>query len=146
MTFPMVQKQWESLVELCASLCDSCEISPQNIKGHRDFSNTQCPGDWLYSQLPRLRKDVANKLGQRITSEEVENESPSVNLRLGSSGPAVIKLQQQLLRKGFNPGAIDGDFGENTQTAVINFQRSSGFSAEGIDGIVGTQTRAALGL
>jgi hypothetical protein len=144
--FPMIQKQWESLVELCVSLCDSCDISPQNIKGHRDFSNTQCPGDWLYGQLPRLRKDVANKLGQRITSEEMENESTSVTLRLGSSGPAVIKLQQQLLNKGFNPGAIDGDFGENTQTAVIAFQRASGFSAEGIDGIVGPQTRTALGL
>ena len=146
MIFPMIEKQWGSLVELCVSLCDSCNISPQNIKGHRDFSNTKCPGDWLYNQLPRLRKDVANKLGQRITSEEVENESSSATLRLGSSGPAVIKLQQQLLNKGFNQGAIDGDFGENTQAAVMAFQRSSRFSEEGIDGIVGPQTRTALGL
>lgn len=130
MTFQMVQKQWESLVELCASLCDSCDISPQNIKGHRDFSNTDCPGDWLYNQLPRLRKDVADKLGLRFTPEELENDSPAVTLRFGSSGPAVTRLQQRLRERGFNTGAIDGDFGENTLAAVKAFQRSVGLPDE----------------
>jgi hypothetical protein len=143
MTFQMVQKQWESLVELCASLCDSCDISPQNIKGHRDFSNTDCPGDWLYNQLPRLRKDVADKLGLRLTPEELENDSPAVTLRFGSTGPAVTRLQQRLRDRGFNPGAIDGDFGENTLAAVKAFQRSVGLPD---DGVVGPNTRAALGL
>lgn len=143
MTFHMNPKQWESLVELCASLCDSCKISPKNIKGHRDFSNTDCPGDWLYSQLPNLRKQVANKLGLQFTLEELENSSQVVDLKFGSTGSEVIKLQQRLRDKGFNPGAIDGDFGENTQAAVKAFQRSVGLRD---DGIVGRNTRAALGL
>jgi Putative peptidoglycan binding domain/N-acetylmuramoyl-L-alanine amidase len=143
MTFHMGQKQWESLVELCASLCDSCNISPTNIKGHRDFSNTDCPGDWLYSQLPRLRKEVADKLGLKFRLEELEHNSQVVELKFGSTGAEVIKLQQKLRDKGFNPGAIDGDFGENTQAAVKAFQRSVGLKD---DGIVGKKTRAALGL
>ncbi len=143
MTFQMGQKQWDSLVELCASLCDSCKISPANIKGHRDFSNTDCPGDWLYSQLPRLRKEVTDKLALKLTTEELENDSQVVDLEFGSTGAEVIKLQQRLRDKGFNPGAIDGDYGENTQAAVKAFQRSVGLVD---DGIVGKKTRAALGL
>ncbi|MEG4517369.1 MULTISPECIES: N-acetylmuramoyl-L-alanine amidase [unclassified Microcoleus] len=143
MTFPMSPKQWESLVELCVSLCDSCKISPLNIKGHRDFSNTDCPGDWLYGQLPRLRKQVADKLGMRFTPEQLENESQFVALSFGSTGPAVIKIQQRLRDLGFNPGAVDGLFGENTEAAVKAFQRSVGLED---DGRVGINTRTKLGL
>ncbi|MBD2521709.1 N-acetylmuramoyl-L-alanine amidase [Nostoc sp. FACHB-133] len=136
MTFKMGQKQWDSLVELCVSLCNSCNINPKNIRGHREFSNTDCPGEWLFSQLPRLRQEVAEKLG---TSLEQDEEL----LKLDSIGQDVIELQQKLTDKGFSPGAIDGDFGENTKQAVIAFQRSFGLAA---DGIVGTDTRKALGL
>jgi hypothetical protein len=141
MTFNMRQQQWESLVRLCASLCDSCNVSPTHIRGHRDFSNTDCPGDWLYSQLPRLRKEVADKLGLQFSPDELENTSQTVNLKFGSTGPEVIKLQQLLRHKGFNPGAIDGDFGETTEAAVRAFQRSANLID---DGIVGSATRSAL--
>lgn len=143
MTFQMGQKQWQSLVELCVSLCDSCNISPLNIKGHRDFSNTDCPGDLLYNQLPRLRKQVADKVGLEFTPEQLQNESQVVDLKFGSTGSAVIKLQQRLRDRGFNPGAVDGVFGENTEAAVKAFQRSVGLLD---DGIVGINTRTKLGL
>jgi hypothetical protein len=60
----MSSAQWESLVNICAALCESCDIDPANIKGHRDFVNTTCPGDWLYEQLPRLRNEVAQRITQ----------------------------------------------------------------------------------
>lgn len=143
MTFQMGQKQWDSLIEICTSLCASCNISPINIKGHRDFSDTDCPGDWLYSQLPQLRKQVADKLSLKFIAEELNNNSQIVDLKFGSTGAEVIKLQQLLHDKGFNPGAIDGAFGENTDSAVKAFQRSVGLED---DGIVGVNTRTALGL
>jgi Putative peptidoglycan binding domain/N-acetylmuramoyl-L-alanine amidase len=136
MTFNMGHEQWTSLVDLCASICESCNISPNNIRGHRDFSNTDCPGDWLYSQLPQLQADVAKKLGQPIIPIDSD-------LELGSTGPSVIQLQQRLLSKGFSPGAIDGIFGDNTKQAVIQFQRSTGLKD---DGIVGPSTLASLGI
>jgi len=64
MTFQMGKKQWDSLVSLCAAICQTCNLKPENIRGHRDFSLTACPGDWLYSQLPKLRQEVQNKLKQ----------------------------------------------------------------------------------
>lgn len=147
MTFTMRQQQWNSLVELCSSLCSSCEISPLNIKGHRDFSDTDCPGDLLYNQLPQLRKEVADRLGLRFTSDQFENDpnngTVTFELKFGSTGSLVIRLQDQLRLKGFNPGASDGWFGENTQVAVKAFQRSVGLKD---DGVVGPKTRSALGL
>ncbi|MBD2098361.1 N-acetylmuramoyl-L-alanine amidase [Trichocoleus sp. FACHB-591] len=143
MEFHMGQKQWDSLVELCASLCKSCKISPKNIRGHREFSQTICPGDWLFSQLPRLRKEVASRLELQTDPKELENDTSDEVLKLGSTGLDVTKLQQHLREKGFKPGAADGFFGENTQAAVIAFQKSAKLVA---DGSVGPKTRTALGL
>jgi len=65
------------------------------------------------------------------------------NLKEGSSGPDVVRLQERLKQLGFNPGAIDGQFDLGTEAAVLAFQRSEGLLA---DGIVGPRTIRALGL
>ena len=52
-------------------------------------------------------------------------------------------LQRLLLGRGHFPGAIDGDFGENTKAAVVAFQRAVGIKATGE---VDVTTRKALGL
>ncbi|MCA1993703.1 MAG: N-acetylmuramoyl-L-alanine amidase [Coleofasciculus sp. S288] len=130
-TYQMSAKQWDSLVELCASICSSCKIDPDNIKGHRDFSPTQCPGNWLYSQLSRLRQDVRKRLDLPV--EEY--------LKEGDSGSKVKELQQVLKSRGFNPGPIDGIFGSGTTQAVISFQKFNGIKP---DGIVGPVTWNAL--
>lgn len=62
-------------------------------------------------------------------------------LRLGASGPAVVALQRKLLKRGFNPGAIDGEFGLGTEAALLAFQNSEGLVA---DGVAGPRTLAAL--
>lgn len=48
-----------SLVSLCAYICQQYNLSPNAIYGHKDFNDTQCPGDVLYGMLPQLRRDVA---------------------------------------------------------------------------------------
>jgi Putative peptidoglycan binding domain/N-acetylmuramoyl-L-alanine amidase len=134
MTSIMGQKQWDSLVELCVSLCSSCGISPENIRGHRDFSNTDCPGDWLYAQMPKLQQEVATKLGISIAVGV---------LKMGSKGKMVGQLQTKLKEKGFDLGPIDSIFGEMTRIAVIAFQESQNIPA---DGIVGEKTLKLLDL
>lgn len=57
-------------------------------------------------------------------------------LRLGSRGDAVRELQQKL---GIEP--VDGSFGPLTDTAVKDYQRANGLTA---DGVVGSQTWAKL--
>ena len=63
------------------------------------------------------------------------------SLKSGSTGPQVIALQQLLQQRGFDPGAIDGQFGAATEAAVRAFQQSVGLRA---DGVVGPNTIAAL--
>ncbi len=62
-------------------------------------------------------------------------------LKLGSRGPAVTSLQQDLTALGYNTYGIDGIFGTNTQKAVVAFQKAKGISS---DALVGTQTKTAL--
>ena len=53
---------WDSLVVFCAFICRQYGIPVEEIKGHRDFYNTECPGDRLYAKLPQLRKEVTAAL------------------------------------------------------------------------------------
>lgn len=67
-------------------------------------------------------------------------------LKLGSKGAAVIQLQKLLTQHGINgrnkkPISIDGDFGENTEYAVCQFQKKQNLKA---DGLVGNNTLKAL--
>lgn len=55
----------------------------------------------------------------------------------------VRALQNALKAAGFDPGPMDGVFGEWTEKAVVNFQNSRGLI---VDGIVGRDTGTALGL
>ncbi len=63
-------------------------------------------------------------------------------LRLGSAGPSVVRLQEQLNRHSVTPLLkADGEFGQKTHLNVVSFQRRSGLVA---DGIVGVRTWDAL--
>ena len=130
MTNKMAATQWNSLVDLCTSICSSCNIDPANIKGHRDFKATNCPGDWLYSQLPRLRQEVKQRLAP-----------PTIPLKKGSKGQKIKDAQGYLKAWGFAPGPIDGIFGAGTETALIAFQKAKNLTA---DGVIEAKTWQAL--
>ncbi len=53
---------YASLTSLCSYICYQYGIAPTQIFGHRDFNDTECPGDKLYAMLPQLRKDVAARM------------------------------------------------------------------------------------
>jgi hypothetical protein len=62
-------------------------------------------------------------------------------IKLGSKDIDVTTLQTMLKAKGFFDEPVTGTFGMTTKSAVMNFQRAKGLI---VDGIVGTQTWAAL--
>lgn len=53
----------------------------------------------------------------------------------------IKQIQALLTYLGYNPGAVDGADGANTQAAVKRFQAAEGL---GVDGIAGSKTQAAL--
>lgn len=73
--------------------------------------------------------------------EAFESPPPRRVLRSGSRGTDVSDLQRRLNAAGFDSGAVDGVFGARTDRAVRAFQSARRLGA---DGIVGSQTWAAL--
>jgi putative chitinase len=81
-----------------------------------------------------LRKAKAIWMADRTTT----GSNPTV--RRGDTGDAVVDLQNELIEAGYRL-SVDGDFGEHTEEAVVDFQTRHGLSP---DGVVGARTWAAL--
>lgn len=64
-------------------------------------------------------------------------------IKIGSKGDLVQEIQSKLAENGFDPGPIDGVFGQKTWDAVIKFQESKKLDA---DGIVGPNTLEAMAI
>lgn len=62
-------------------------------------------------------------------------------LRRGTKHELVAMVQEVLKDNGLYGGAVDGDFGAGTETAIKNVQRTRRLT---VDGVIGNQTWKAL--
>ncbi|SCK53080.1 Putative peptidoglycan binding domain-containing protein [Streptomyces sp. WMMB 714] len=108
------QALWDSLVQLVAWIAAQYGTDLANIKGHRDFNSTECPGEVLYGRLQELRDAVGNALGLSSSLGELLNWPL---LKPGSVGPQVRAAQHLLRAKGYSV-PVDGIFGTSTKRAV----------------------------
>lgn len=83
---------------------------------------------------------AAALLGDKPPAEQPE-ETVYFNLRRGSKGAEVTRLQAALNALGYACGAADGIFGAKTEAAVRAFQQANSLT---VDGIAGKATQAAL--
>ena len=67
--------------------------------------------------------------------------SPDMPVKRGMYGDEVSKLQNKLKEYGYYKDPVDGRFGANTLSAVVQFQMDAGLTA---DGIVGLSTWESL--
>jgi hypothetical protein len=67
--------------------------------------------------------------------------APSGTLSEGSSGASVKSVQRRLAALKYDPGAIDGNFGSNTEAAVWAFQEVNGIP---VTGVIDARTKRAL--
>ncbi len=67
--------------------------------------------------------------------------APTATLQPGANGAQVKLLQRALAHLGYSTGAIDGDYGLTTTSAVTRFQTASALPA---DGVLGPVTLRAL--
>lgn len=85
-------------------------------------------------------------MGITPSNEILEQEASSITqapLYWGSKGQDVKNVQWQLLKWGYYNGSIDGLYGPETYRAVREFQSKNGLA---VDGVVGPNTAAALGI
>lgn len=66
-----------------------------------------------------------------------------VTFKKGHRSPAIREMQRFLNKNGLTCGSADGVFGEKTQTALKEWQRSNGLTA---DGAFGTKTNEKMEL
>lgn len=103
------------------------------------------------NSLDQVNNFLGNKLeeSEGVEASTLENESqetetqPPKILYWGSTGQDVKDVQWKLLQWGYYNGAVDGIYGTGTYNSVRSFQSKNGL---GVDGVVGPQTAAALGL
>ena len=155
--------------ELTAYLCKMYNLNPKGtvsfngvnvpvILCHKDSSNLGLGSDhsdvynWFnrYNKtMDNVRNDVAAIMGNSSeditpTPTPVTPSNPTSScLGKGDSGPEVEQLQKNLIKLGYSCGSwgADGDFGNDTEKAVLKFQREHNLDA---DGIVGPLTWAAI--
>ena len=95
------------------------EAEAQRYRGRgRDLSGADTTGQ---AQAERDNPETLAAVDSTI------DWSSRMQLPLGGDveGPSVLKLQVLLDRAGFSPGQIDGRWGDNTELALVWFQRSA---------------------
>ena len=75
--------------------------------------------------------------------QESSSSTSMVLIRKGNSGESVRQIQEKLMKLGYDLGVwgADGDFGDDTMSAVLKFQTDNNLE---VDGIVGTETLTAI--
>lgn len=105
------------------------DAGPQ-VKDHRDFRSTTCPGNFSFSSTP--------------PSGSPDEEADMID-RNTPNGPGVAYFQEAL--QGWNPDALpqygaDGDYGDETEEWVRKYQRAAGLH---VTGTIGGATATLLG-
>ena len=160
--WPVSDKAYAKLIDLCVDICKRNGIKKLTFTGdatgnltmHKTFANTLCPGPYLEERFPDIAAQVNARLSEEVASEEVPPKKdtpvaetvPKTNLpelSIGCKGEAVKALQLLLIGNKCSCGSYgaDGDFGNATKTAVVQYQKKNGLEA---DGIVGPKTWTRL--
>lgn len=134
--------QWNSVVQLCVTICRQYDIHAYNIFGHGDWNSTDCPGIAYYREFPRLRRQVAAELGQRWQDVPARTWP---DIFTSSAGPTVLTLQYLLVQAGYSTVTTDGAFGPITKAAVQDWQSQHGWEVAS-DGTVTDPVWESLGI
>lgn len=118
-----------------------------NIKGYLSVNPTGYYGSLTQDAVIRFQQNKglsvdgiagSNTQSALYASGSAASTGMSPTVRYGSSGWAVTDLQKLLNKYGYyNYSSITSYFGNVTKTAVINFQKANGLTA---DGVVGSNT------
>ena len=93
---------------------------------------------YVYKKYIKVSESSSKSSGSTKTSQKSSKDTKAGNTGKtdgtcapGDSGSAVKKVQQRLKKLGYYTGKVDGDFGNSTKTAVKNFQKRNGLTANG---------------
>lgn len=118
-----------SAVDIINSVCD------QRLAFMRSLSTFSTFGNGWTRRVSEVRQQALNLANGEVSA--LAHDPDFETVRLGSTGPWVVKLQAAL-------GLVqDGSFGPITEAKVKTFQKDNGLF---VDGVAGRNTFRALGL
>ena len=133
-----VQSRLQELANTVNSFLEGTEI-PQIQTKPTQIQEKSREADYSARELQKaLNDDFGCKLAEDNDIGPISTNAISRNnIKKGSKGQFVKWVQTRLNQKGFSVGrfGVDGSFGNDTNNAVINFQKSRGLVADGIVGI-----------
>jgi len=134
---------WLRTISLVSDACRRYGWGKDKIFSHADISNTYHETDHLdpvsfFAQYGKTMDDFRSAVITAVTKPS--QPMPVLAKGIANKG-AVITLQTKLNNFGYGLD-VDGDFGNMTDSAVRQFQRSKGLVA---DGICGPMTWGKLG-
>lgn len=110
-------KVYKSLIELCTDICKRNNIKElkwkgdkkligkvdqQNMTVHRWFANKDCPGEYIYSRLGQITKEVNTKL-KKNSDEMIDHVAQEVLQGLWGNGK---ERKDRLTKAGYDYSAI----------------------------------------
>lgn len=111
---------------------------------HNMFASKACPGKDILDKLPQIIADAREviRTGIPYKAQDVKMEAAKPTLRKGNRGAQVKLLQQNLLALGYKlpKYGADADFGDETRSAVLAFQRNQFSDPKEHDGIYGPKS------
>lgn len=115
---------------------------------HRDFANTACPGEYLYSKMPEIASKVNSNLGAASPVSTIASKQFTSDeyFKKGDKSLGVYAIKRMLIAlkaKGIIKQSVDDNniFGDGTVTAIKQAQKAAGVE---VDGYVGPITIRAL--
>jgi N-acetylmuramoyl-L-alanine amidase len=136
-------------IDVFVELCETYNLTEKDIVRHFDISAKNCPAPFVDDEelFEDFKKQVGLKLGSpqsKPTQTQPVTPSPSKPksyLEKGDKGDSVKELQALLEKLGYDVGAVDGIFGNATDTQVRKFQKDNKLA---VDGLAGNGTVNAL--
>lgn len=133
-----IQSRLQELADTVNNRLEGIEI-PQIETKQPQIQEKHKQVDYSARELQKaLNNDFGCKLAEDNNIGPISSNAVSRNnIKKGAKGLFVKWVQARLNNKGFSVGrfGIDGSFGNDTNNAVINFQKSRGLVADGIVGI-----------
>ena len=121
------------------------EEAVKNFQQAKGLTVDGVVGSQTQAALPAVGGQIVQSnavVGNTTSNIQVANSAINSSvLKMGAQGDRVRLLQRQLGATGFYNGSADGVFGSLTEEAVKKFQQQQGLT---VDGVVGSQTQAAL--
>ncbi len=96
---------------------------------------------YVYKKYIQVSNSSSGSSSKSSSSSSSSKGNSDGTCKPGDSGETVKKVQKLLKNLGYYTGSIDGDYGNGTKTAVKNFQKRNGLTA---NGTVNSKTLAKL--